>query len=254
MTNANKLTKSLKIAAVVEKSDNCKIGNMSATYTPFATCPDTCPMKPATRIDGTFETTEGYCTQGMVSCTMRRLGKTVVSTKATLFQIQKAECSGIEALSGKRPLRLKGAGDTPNDRYARGLAKACKTYSAKHNQPTYTYTHNWRTVKRASFGDISVLASCDAVSDIAAARDRGYATAVIVSHFPAGAKVFEVNGESILPCPNQVAENAGRLFTCEQCMLCANDEMLRARGLTVGFEAHGNKARAMKEELVSIGQ
>jgi hypothetical protein len=179
---------------------------------------------------------------------MRRLTK--ASVNAPLIQIQTQECDGIKALSGELILRLKVGGDTPNPQYAEGLRDACEVYTAKHGMPAYGYTHNWANIERQSFGNISMLASCDNVSDIPVAKSRGYATATLVSQFPQGAKTFEIHGQKLIPCPNQVNEK----IQCVDCKLCTRDSILRAKDLTVAFRAHGRKSEELTATLQEKGQ
>ena len=225
-----------KLATVVENSDNAKTGLMSATYTGYQTCSDSCPMKPLITAGGEFASSPCYASCDLVGLNMRRLTAAAASTP--LIQIRRQECAGIEALSGDRILRLKVGGDTPDTAYAKALAKSCKTYSSKAGRPAYGYTHSWRKIARAAFGEISMLASCDAPADIAKAKSRGYATAIVVSEFPDGAKAFPILGHTAIPCPNQVND----AVQCVDCKLCTNDRMLRERGLTIAFKAHGRKA------------
>lgn len=239
-----------KLASVVEISKNDKTGEMSATYTGYQTCPDTCPLKPAIAEDGAFKSAPCYASCDFVGFTMHRITKAAVGQD--LVQIQKQECDAISKLSGKRILRLKVGGDTPNAEYAQGLAEACQTYTSKHGQPTYGYTHNWRNIPRESFGGISILASCDAVSDIAEAKARGYATATVVSEFPNGNKAFTVDGNRIVPCPEQCSTEEKHV-QCVDCKLCCNDANLRKHNITIGFVAHGRKADELKESQRAKG-
>jgi hypothetical protein len=144
-----------KVATVVEKSDNAKTGLMSATYTGYQTCPDSCPMKPQITSDGAFKTSPCYASCDFVGITMSRITKAAVNTD--LVQISEQECDGIDSLSGKNILRLKVGGDTPNASYAESLAESCRGYSAKHGQPTFGYTHNWRDIPRESFGGTWIM-------------------------------------------------------------------------------------------------
>ncbi len=237
-----------KVATVVEISDNAKTGPMSATYTGYQTCPDSCPMKPVIGPDGEFQSSPCYASCDFVGITMHRITKAAVNTD--LIQISKQECEGIDSLSGRNILRLKVGGDTPNARYAKSLAKSCEGYSAKHGQPTYGYTHNWRAIPRSAFGSISLLASCDDVADIPLAKSRGYATATVVSEFPNGAKMFVIAGQKLVPCPNQV----NKAVQCVDCKLCVNDAKLRQHDLTVAFVAHGRKADELAATQKEKGQ
>jgi hypothetical protein len=144
---------------------------------------------------------------------------------------------------------LKTGGDVPNTTYAKALAKSASMYSAKHGQKVYGYTHNWRRIARSAFGSISMIASCDKTADVNIAKSQGYATALVVAEFKNGAKVFAKDGIKIVPCPSQVADMNGRDYKCSDCMLCANDKKLRQFDLTVGFMAHGTKAKLLKASL-----
>src|SRR5215467_16231035 len=95
----NPASKAPKLASVVEDSGNQKTGKMSATYTGYQTCPDTCELKPAVNPDGTFAQSTCYASCDFVGMTMKRLTK--ASVNAPLVQIQAAECDAIAKLSGK---------------------------------------------------------------------------------------------------------------------------------------------------------
>lgn len=223
---------------------------MSTTYTGYQTCPDSCELKPEVKPDGSFDESECYACQNLVGMQMRKL--TRASVNVDLVQIQQAETDAIRKLSGDRILRLKVGGDTPNEAYARALADACETYTAKANRPAYCYTHNWDAIARDAFGNISILASCDFVSDIAKAKAKGYATATVVSEFPNGAKAFMLGDHKCIPCPEQCSSEA-KPVQCVDCKLCTRDAMLRERNLTVAFIAHGRKAEKLKATLRAKG-
>ena len=191
---------------------------------------------------------------------MRRLTK--ASIGASIEDIQKAEIEGIRDLTGRNILRLKVGGDTANQAYAEGLRDACEAHTRKHGRPAYGYCHvNWKSIPRASFGGISILASCDTIAEISEAKARGYATATVVSEFPNGSKVFELGGNKIVPCPEQIADMeiaAGvrpkdKAIQCVDCQLCCKDQMLIEKGLTVGFKAHGRKAPELIQILKAKG-
>ena len=239
-----------KLASVVESSANSKTGAMSATYTGYQTCPDSCELKPVIGADGSFKSAPCYASCDLVGMTMHRL--TAASVDTPLIQIQAAECDQIKKLSGKLILRLKVGGDTPTAEYAEGLAEACQTYTAKHGQPAYGYTHNWANIPRASFGPISMLASCDNIADIADAKARGYATATVVSQFPNGNKLFTVDGNKLVPCPEQCSSEEKHV-QCVDCKLCSNDANLRKHNITIAFIAHGRKSEELKASLQEKG-
>jgi hypothetical protein len=80
-----------------------------------------------------------------------------------------------------------------------------------------------------------VLASCETVKDVRAARKRGYATAITLEKFP-GRRAFLLNSkEKVIPCPAQTTEGV----TCSSCRLCMDAERLHEQRLTIGFAIHG---------------
>jgi hypothetical protein len=82
-----------------------------------------------------------------------------------------------------RPLRLHTVGDCRTDEAARIVAAAAERYMDAGGGPVWTYTHAWRLVDRASWGRVSVLASCETPEQVELARARGYATAIVVDEF-----------------------------------------------------------------------
>ena len=143
------------------------------------------------------------------------------------------EAAGIRALSGENPLRLHVVGDAKTDEAAAELASASAEYHARHDQPVWTYTHAWRTVDRASWGNVSVLASCESPAEVQEALDRGYATAMVA---PDADSIPErIAGTKPVVCPQQT----GAQRDCESCRLCTHDQRLRGKA-TVVFLAHGN--------------
>ena len=140
------------------------------------------------------------------------------------------------------PLRLHVVGDSPTNAAAAPIAAACATRTG----PTWGYTHFWRTVDRATWGSVSMLASCERPSDVGQAWERGYAAALVVADFP-GAGRFEAGpGVMAVPCPEQT----GRVATCDECRLCWRDDLLVNR-VAVAFKAHGTRRRRVLAMLES---
>lgn len=221
-----------KIATAVEKSQNAKIGLMSATYAGEASCPTTCPLR-----------NKGcYGKYGLASLAWRRL-----ASDSTPLAIAKSEAEQIRLLSGKNNLRIHVLGDSKTNAIAKIIAQAASEYMAKFGKLAYTYTHAWRKVKRSSWGKVSVLASCENTRDVKLARSQGYATAIVVDSFKSEA-AYVVDDVKIVPCPQQT----GRAKTCNDCKLCMNDQKLRDINITIGFQAHGNGQNIIKETLKSL--
>lgn len=227
------------IAIAVESSHNAKTGKVSATYVAQQSCPSTC----------SFKRNGCYAEQGSAAFTTRRLNRAsdqIIAEGIDLSPeiIATHEAEAIRALTGKLPLRVHVVGDAITDRAASIVADAMLEHSAKRGQFAWTYTHAWRDVQVSSWHGVSVLASCETASDVREATARGYATCIVVDEHPSN-KRYERDGVSILPCPQE----QGNGLTCADCGLCSRADVLKARGLTVGFAAHSAKAEAVKQAL-----
>jgi hypothetical protein len=86
-----------------------------------------------------------------------------------------------------------------------------------------------------------VLASCETESDVRAAKERGYATLIVIDEefkkkgrYRLGPEAGRAEGVEIFPCLEQTT---GR--TCANCKLCFDDKALKERGYTIAFHVHG---------------
>lgn len=206
-------------AKAIERSDNAKIGNASATYASQGSCPKSCPLLGA----------GCYAELGMVGIQTRRLN----AAGGNSLSIAKAEAKAIDTLSGINPLRLHVVGDASTNRAASILADASARFTAKHGRPVWTYTHAWRKVKRKSWGGVSVLASAHTVADAKAAMAKGYAAAITLPK-DSPDHAFNRDGIKILPCPATT-----RGVRCSECKLCFKDSYLKRAGIVIGFPIHG---------------
>lgn len=247
------------LATAVPRSTNAKLGDVAATYAAQGSCPTDCPF---------FDGGGCYAESGQV-------GKFVTKPlneaagRADAIAIARQEAEKIDALSvvPGRPLRLHVVGDCPSDEAARVVAASAERYVERGGGPAWGYTHAWRDVDRASWGRVSILASCETGRDVRLARARGYAPSIVVEQFES-AKLYEplvvarravafgdVSGPShedqsgsrpgsgdapvtsvpILPCPAQTRHDVA----CSDCRLCFNDEGILERGYAIGFELHG---------------
>jgi len=163
--------------------------------------------------------------------------------------IARAEASAIDKLTASYDLRLHVVGDCRTIRAAKILASAVKRYITRAVKPVaaWTYTHSWRTIPRATWGSISVLASCETPNDIALAHERGYATALVVSCFESK-RLYRWQGVAIIPCPAQTRHDV----QCVDCKLCFDSARLHQERLTIGFEAHGKRERMVRERLIQL--
>jgi hypothetical protein len=198
-------------AIFTEVSENAKIGVCSATMVAQVTCPDACPLKG----NGC------YGESGPLGIHFRRMGKTAGSADDVI----RAECELIRAGKNRHlPLRLHVVGDCLTAEHAEWLAEACKVRTG----PVWTYTHSWRTIPRAAFGAISVMASCESLAQVAQARERGYSASLVIPE--------AVQGEGYTLCPSQLTG-----VTCVECRLCLSADRLKR---PVAFGVHGSRAKA----------
>lgn len=177
------------LAIAVARSGNEKIGDCATTYAAQASCPSSCVF---------FNGGGCYAENGRIyTSSTEPLNRAAASVSATALDVAKEEAAAISHLPvvtcDARPLRLHTVGDCRTDEAARIVAAAAAEYMRRGGGPVWTYTHGWRTVDRASWGPVSVLASCETPEQVELARARGYATAVVVEEFESR-RLYEIGG------------------------------------------------------------
>jgi len=264
------------LALATARSKNEKIGNCATTYAAQASCPSSCAF---------FNGGGCYAENGRIYTGVTKpLNGAAAIAAATPVDVALEEAAAIDALAEVayeisgirhgRPMRLHTVGDCRTDEAARIVAAAAERYMERGGGPVWTYTHAWRLVDRESWGRVSVLASCETAEQVELARARGYATSIVVDEFadrklyaiadpPFSPAVVEAaHGDAspppggaatpqmrVLPCPAQTRANV----TCSSCRLCMNDQGLRDRGYSIGFEIHGTASvvRAARKALAA---
>jgi hypothetical protein len=239
-TNSDGRTKSKQfargtLALAVPTSANKKIGNAATTYAAQTSCPTSCPF---------FAGGGCYAENGSIGKFVTApLNRAANAVEHDAVDVAKAEAAAIDKMKvvPGEDLRLHTVGDCATDEAAQVVAAACARYRARGGGPIWTYTHAWRDVARESWGEVSVLASCETAADVALAKARGYATQITVEGFVSDRRhaLKAVEGEKaagvdVLPCPEQT-----RGVTCTDCRLCFDDAKLRDRGYSIAFETHG---------------
>jgi hypothetical protein len=224
-----------KLALAVGNSANKKLGKAATTYAAQTSCPTSCPF---------FAGGGCYAESGSTGKFVTGpLNAAAAGVAHNALDVALAEARAIDQMDvvPDQPLRLHTVGDCASDAAARIVSAAAARYRARGGGPVWTYTHAWREVARASWSEVSVLASCESADDERLARARGYATAVVVERFSTdGRHLIEAAeskaaaGVDVLPCPQQT-----RHVTCSDCRLCFDDAKLRERGHAIGFNIHG---------------
>lgn len=214
-----------RAACAVHRSEDSKLTTdpknrpIAVTYAAQQSCPLTCP----------FRGNGCYAETGHTLITTRRVNG--AGAELTPEAIALEEAWAIRALPAGWPLRLHVVGDCSTDKAAQIVSEAADEYRARVGSPVWTYTHAWRDVERASWGNVSVLASCETAEDVKDAVARGYATAIVVTDrdsIPA-----DLGGTKPFLCPQQT----GARPDCASCMVCAKDTRIRGKA-TVVLLAH----------------
>lgn len=220
---------------------------VAATYVSIErTCPSSCP----------FKAKGCYAASGFTRVLGKRLDagaeqETALGViRAEVELLDKAHRYGVpqDGARGGRDLRLHIGGETPSTAAARLLAGSAARWRMRGGGAVWTYTHNWASIPRASFGSISTLASVESPWQAQLARSLGYVPAVVVPSFPNGAKAFEYGRVKAVPCPAEV--QPGKV-TCSSCRLCMDDERLRSKGLGIAFSVHGKEARTAAAQIAT---
>lgn len=233
----------------VEKSQNYKIGKVSATYVAMQSCPTSCPLLDA----------GCYGQGGNVRMHERRVAE--FAGGLTPEEIATFEADAIGTLTGDYPLRLHVVGDAKTDAAAAILAEAASEYTKRGGEPVYAYTHGWMEgVKRESWGDISVLASVHTADDAKRALDEGYGAAVVYTtpdDHPLDKATRLDNGVKLVPCPQQTKKGCGcdrckrrAKISCESCGMCMRQAV--APSIAIGFLTHGFQKNKADKSAVEV--
>lgn len=199
---------------------------VSATHVTQHSCPAECALRGS----------GCYAEIGNQAFVTRRLNAAELLTDRPDLDAAHAEANAIDGLSGRWPLRLHVVGDCATPEAAQVVSAAVTRYQQKgeittgSKPPVWTYTHAWRTVDRASWGSVSVLASCETAQDVADAHARGYPAAIVYS----GDLPAIIDDHVTFQCPQQT----GRRADCESCGLCAKSDKWQSRAV-LGLKAHG---------------
>ena len=222
--------KSSSPAIVVGKSQNSKLGTMSATYVSQATCPKNCP----------FHGNQGcYAECGKTGIIAKRLNNSSVKDVRSIAEI---EAEGIKNLQGLYPLRLHVVGDSPTPESARIVSEACEEFINRTNLPVFGYTH--ARIPRDNWGKVSILRSCTTLRQAEGSMQANYAAALVVSKFKRHNRYYIGRGMNGIPCPKQT----GLAESCKSCKLCFQDELLKRQGSVILFEAHGAAKNRVKQK------
>lgn len=223
--------KQINPATAIEMSQNRKLGAVSATYASQSTCPLSCPLRGA----------GCYAEAGRMGLHTRRLNDSDITQPEAVAQV---EADAIDRLTGRFPLRLHVVGDSPTAECARIVSDAAGRHTAKHGQPVWTYTHAL-DVPREAWGSVSVLRSCERLTDVRKALEDGFGAAMVVPEFKQDTAYEIADGLTGIPCP----EMTGKAESCLSCGLCMKADKLRAGNKVILFAAHGSRTKTVQNNL-----
>jgi hypothetical protein len=232
----------MKGAIYVEGSANSKLGKgkLDGTYTSiYGTCPKSCKLMGESC----------YAELSFCGITSRRLDNEAKGM--TALQLARSEAVAIDNSynGGKIPegrcLRLHVAGDSRTVAGTRMINAAIKRWKKRGGKYAFSYTHAWQTVHRDEWEHVSVLASVDSIEDVANAKKRGYAPAIIVIEHLSD-KVYTIEGSNVkwIPCPAQT-----RKIDCATCKLCMNSSYLEQSNHGIALSIHGVRKNNFKRRL-----
>lgn len=220
-----------RVVSVVKKSENSKLGPMACTYAPMQTCPDECPIKG-----------ECYGRTGKTGFVVHRLSRKVIEQGETQLGIVSAEVGRIDKLNVKTPLRVHVTGDCLLWQSAYYIGMAMNRFESRTGQVAWTYTHAWPKYPVTCWAGARVRASCESMARVRQAREMGYKDAVLLVPEFESDKAYEVEGEKVVPCPNQT-----KGIKCIDCQLCA-----RRSVKVIAFRPHGMSRKRLTEKLREV--
>ena len=233
-------------AIYVSESGNTKLmgsKKVDATYVSIkATCPSSCPL----RDEGCYAQTSYV---GMINWRLDRRargGSPLAVARAEAKCIDESYDGG--AVPAGRALRLHVSGDSRTMAGSACIDRAVGRWKARGGGDCWSYTHAWKHVSKDFWSNVSVLASVESTSEVAAARAQGYAPAIVVDHHTTD-KAYTLPGSEtkFIPCPAQTRE-----VGCSDCKLCFNADRLLEGNFGIAFAVHGIQKERLKRQLKVI--
>lgn len=227
---------------------------VSSTWNSLITCSDACRFKPKNLFGpsaGCYADTpflRGMFVNRLNIGSLRLWSIPCMVIEEEARQIRVAISEGVPKKGGvPRPLRLHVSGDCHCEKDAVLLAQVAKEWRAAGGGPVWSFTHSWRTIPRAAWGEIGIWASVEQPGQIEEAAKLGYRVAYVMDKFPSGEKAFEIlPGRYLLPCRYEAPGPENRK-TCIECKACFDDSNLKIAG--IAFAVHGNDAAKAKKAL-----
>jgi len=227
------------------KSSNRKTGPMPVSTTSAETCPTDCPLK----------RNGCYAEMGNLGFLWRALGEHgphaawmngVAKVRSTDWQ---GLCAHVAALPDGTLWRHNQAGDLPHKSGKIDRAKLLQLTKANRGKRGFTYSHhnvlqslhNARLIQAATLAGFTINLSANNLAHADALADAGIApvVAVLPREIAGNVEVRTPAGRRVVVCPATYRDEVN----CRSCGLC----QVAARGVIVGFPAHGAAAKRASE-------
>ena len=216
----------------VANSHNKKLGNIAAVATSSPSCPDSCPLK-----------IECYANFSFTGIHWRKLDTGGLDYNQVLAY--------VNAMKKGAAMRWNVFGDMAHNNGVIDTVKLLKLANIVKSRmlKTILYTHhnidnfiNVEALKIAFNKGLHINISCESIDKVKQALKLGLNAVLVV---PTGAidKVLKKDDLIIMRCPAEYKKE----FTCEHCMLCAQNRV--DRKLIIAFTAHGVKRKSLSEKV-----
>lgn len=233
-------------AIYVSDSGNTKIMGSKKVDATYASIESSCPSSCSLKEKGC------YAQLSFVGMQVRRLDREADGTSA--LQVARAEAKAIDDsyrggdVPKGRDLRIHVAGDSRTIAGTKLINNAIGRWKKRGGGSAWSYTHCWKSIPRAEWNNVSILASVASIDEVAEARQQGYAPAIVVpEHTTDKAYLLEGSDVKWIPCPAQTRD-----VGCSDCRLCFNADRLYNTNMGISFAAHGIKKNEIKRHLTVV--
>lgn len=202
----------MKFATLVLRTSNEKLRGCACTYGLLETCPESCPWHPEGGYHGGC-----YARMSRVSIHLRRVEAQLAGRDPIETMCGEVELAARDARGDVRgtALRWNVSGNTRDERDARRMAQGDAAWREAGGGPTWIYDHRWPEIPREAWGGIAVFASCERVSQLSLARERGYRAALVCADATATKRKLAHLGIKAISCKHE-----SRGTPCAACGVC----------------------------------
>jgi len=218
-------------------SRNAKTGPIPVSTSSAETCPDVCPFKRDTTVNGC------YADGGPLGMHWQQVTKGKRGTDWPEF------VASIAALPDGQLWRHNQAGDLPGVNDALDTEALAQLVAANKGKRGFTYTHKplntdseRDAIKRANADGFTVNLSANSLAHADALAGLEIGPVAVVLDAAQTVNTLTPSGRKVVVCPATQRDDV----SCASCQLCQ-----RQRSVIVGFPAHGASAKRATRIAVS---